>query len=132
MKFKEAARKVEESIDETLAYCDFPYEHWTWIHTHNAIERLNREIRRRTRAIDCFLDGNSARMLVCARLCYVAGTQWDCKKYMTMKHLDDVEHTEITARPRQVAHGNPLAKDFVSGFATLDKSLSVCILITSF
>ena len=49
MKLKEAAKKVEDSIDETLTYCDFPSEHWTRIRTNNVIERLNREIRRRTR-----------------------------------------------------------------------------------
>ena len=27
-------------------------------------------------------------MLVCARLRHVAGTQWGCKKYMNMKHLE--------------------------------------------
>ena len=51
-------------------------------------ERLNREIRRRTRVVGTFPDGNSARMLVCARLRHVAGTQWGCKKYMNMKHLE--------------------------------------------
>ena len=48
MKLKEAARKVEDGIEETLTYCDFPAEHWTHIRTNNVIERLNREIRRRT------------------------------------------------------------------------------------
>ena len=28
MKLKEAARKVEDSVEETLTYCDFPYAHW--------------------------------------------------------------------------------------------------------
>ena len=37
---------------------------------------------------EVFPDGNSALMLVCARLRYVAGTQWGCKKYMNMKHLE--------------------------------------------
>ena len=46
MKLKEAARKVEDGIEETLTYCDFPSEHWTRIRTNNVIERLNREIRR--------------------------------------------------------------------------------------
>ena len=68
MKLKEAAKKVEDSVEETLTYCDFPYEHWTRIRTNNVIERLNREIRRRTRVVGCFPDGNSALMLVCARL----------------------------------------------------------------
>ena len=76
MKLKEAAKKVEDGIEETLTYCDFPSEHWTRIRTNNVIERLNREIRRRTRVVGSFPDGNSALMLVCARLRHVAGTQW--------------------------------------------------------
>ena len=43
MKLKEAAKKVEDGIEETLTYCDFPGEHWTRIRTSNVIERLNRE-----------------------------------------------------------------------------------------
>ena len=54
------------------------------------ISELNREIRRRTRVVGTFPDGNSALMLVCARLRHVAGTQWGCKKYMNMKHLEAV------------------------------------------
>ena len=91
MKLKEAAKKVEDSIEETLTYMDFPYEHWLRIRTNNVIERLNREIRRRTRVVGTFPDGNSALMLVCARLRHVAGTQWGNKKYMNMKHLDSVD-----------------------------------------
>ena len=88
MKLKEAAKKVEDGIEETLTYCDFPSEHWTRIRTNNVIERLNREIRRRTRVVGTFPDGNSALMLVCARLRHVAGAQWGNKKYMNMKHLE--------------------------------------------
>lgn len=84
MKLKEAAKKVEDA----LTYCDFPSEHWTRIRTNNVIERLNREIRRRTRVVGTFPDGNSALMLVCARLRHVAGTQWGNKKYMNMEHLE--------------------------------------------
>lgn len=89
MKLKEAAKKVEDNIEETLSYMDFPYEHWGRIRTNNVIERLNREIRRRTRVVGTFPDGNSALMLVCARLRHVAGTQWGSKKYMNMKHLEN-------------------------------------------
>ena len=88
MKLDKAAKKVEDGIEETLTYADFPFEHWTRIRTNNVIERLNREIRRRTRVVGTFPDGNSALMLVCARLRHVAGTQWGNKKYMNMKHLD--------------------------------------------
>ncbi len=76
MKLKEAAKKVEDGIEETLTCCDFPSEHWMRIRTNNVIERLNREIRRRTRVVGSFPDGSSALMPVCARLRHVAGTQW--------------------------------------------------------
>ena len=75
MELKEAAKKVEDGMEETLIYCDFPSEHWTRIRTNNVIERLNREIRRCTRVVGSFPDGNSALMLVCARLRHVSGTQ---------------------------------------------------------
>ena len=88
MKLKEAAKKVEDGIEETLTYCDFPSEHWTRIRINNVIERLNQEIRRRARVVGTFPDGNSALMLVCARLRHVTGTQWGNKKYMNMKHLE--------------------------------------------
>ena len=87
MKLKEAAKKILDSFEETLTYMSFPSEHWSKIRTNNVIERLNREIRRRTRVVGTFPDGNSALMLVCARLRHVAGTQWGSKKYMCMKHL---------------------------------------------
>ncbi len=94
MKLQEAARKVEAGIEETLTYCDFPSEHWTKIRTNNVIERMNREIRRRTRVVGAFPDGNSALMLVCARLRHVAGTQWGSKRYMNMKHLETLEQEQ--------------------------------------
>ena len=121
MKLKEAAKKVEDSVEETLTYCDFPYEHWTRIRTNNVIERLNREIRRRTRVVGTFPDGNSALMLVCARLRHVAGTQWGNKKYMNMKHLEAaLEKVERITRCGCWAH---LRRKFVdampSAFADL-------------
>lgn len=50
MKPKEAAKKVEDGIEETITYCDFPSERWARIRTNSVIERLDREIRRRTLA----------------------------------------------------------------------------------
>jgi putative transposase len=97
MKLPEAARKVEDNIAETLTYMEFPYEHWLRIRTNNVIERLNREIRRRTRVVGTFPDGNSALMLVCARLRHVAGTQWGNKAYLNMRHLDSLDGGEPAA-----------------------------------
>lgn len=92
MKLKEAAKKLEDSIEETLTYYNFPSEHWLKIRTNNILERLNREIRRRTRVVGTFPDGQSALMLVCARLRHVVGTQWGVKRYMSMKPLEQMDH----------------------------------------
>ena len=100
MKLSAAAKKVQEGIEETLTYMDFPTQHWTRLRTNNTIERLNREIKRRTKAIGAFPDGQSALMLVCARLRHVAGTQWGTKRYMNMNHL---YHMELGAASDDIA-----------------------------
>ncbi len=87
MKLSKAAQKVNESIDETLTYMNFPTEHWTRIRTNNTLERLNKEIKRRTNVVGTFPDGQSALMLVCARLRYVASSEWGIKRYLDMDHL---------------------------------------------
>lgn len=97
MKLTEAAKKHDDGIEETLAYMNFPYEHWNRIRTNNAIERLNREIKRRIKVVCTFPDGQSALMLVCARLSNVAGTQWGAKLYMNMKHLDQMQSADEAA-----------------------------------
>ena len=95
MKLAKAAEKLTSGIAENLTYMDFPEEHWKKIRTNNAIERLNREIRRRTRVVGTFPDGESALMLVCARLRHVGNSQRGCKKYMDMKHLYGCEADTI-------------------------------------
>ncbi len=90
MKLFEAAKKVEETGKETLVYMDFPREHWRRIRTNNAMERLNREIRRRTRTVGAFPDGQSALMLVCARLRYMQDSLWGQKTYLNMQHLEEL------------------------------------------
>ena len=67
---------MREGFAETLTYREMPREHWRRIRTNNAIERLNREIRRRTRVVGTFPDGKSALMLVAARLKYVTDGEW--------------------------------------------------------
>ncbi|WP_334319428.1 IS256 family transposase [Termitidicoccus mucosus] len=87
MKLGAAAQLVETGMDETLNYYAFPSQHWRSLRTNNPLERLMREIRRRTRAVGAFPDGNSAMILVAARLRHVAGSQWGQKRYMDMSHL---------------------------------------------
>ena len=82
-----AAELVEASVGETLAYYAFPSEHWRRIRTNNPLERLMKEIRRRTRVVGAFPDGKSCLNLAAARLRHVAGTTWSAKRYLNMELL---------------------------------------------
>jgi putative transposase len=97
MKLRDAAETVLTGIDETLTYMDFPREHWVRIRTNNALERILREVRRRTKVVGNFPDGKSALMLVCARLRYVVSTAWGDKRYLNMKLLLKEQPEETVA-----------------------------------
>ena len=90
MKLAQAAETVARGIAETLHYFHFPPEHWCSLRTNNPLERHMREIRRRTRAVGAFPDGNSALILVSARLRHVVGTKWGIKRYLDMGRLKDL------------------------------------------
>ena len=89
MKLSNAAKIVEDGAKETLSYYDFPSQHWRSIRTNNPLERLMREIRRRTRVVGAFPDGQSALMLVAARLRHVSGTRWGTRQYLNMGRLTE-------------------------------------------
>jgi transposase-like protein len=91
LRLGKAAELVRGGILETLAYMAFPREHWTRIRTNNPLERLNLEIKRRTRVVGCFPDGESALVLVAARLRHMAGTKWGTRRYLSMDKLRSAE-----------------------------------------
>jgi len=63
-----AAELVQSGVQETLTYYAFPDIHWQKIRTNNPLERIMKEIRRRTRVVGAFPDGRSCRNLAAARL----------------------------------------------------------------
>ena len=89
MRLAAASKCGREGVVETLTYTRFPMRHWRRIRTNNAIERLNREIRRRTRVVGTFPDGRSALMLVTARLKYVADSERGSRRYLDVSLLDE-------------------------------------------
>lgn len=90
MKLVAAAKTVREGVVETLAYTNFPMPHWVRIRTNNAIERLNREVRRCTRVVGTFPDGNPALMLVTARCKYIAESGWGKRRYLDVSMLEEM------------------------------------------
>jgi putative transposase len=95
MKLPAAARLVREGIEETLSYTSFPREYWRRIRTNNPMERIMREIRRRTRVVGCFPDGHSALMLVAARLRHIASSKWGSGVYLSMNRLYEESLQEV-------------------------------------
>lgn len=87
-KFPEATKVVADGIEETLSFYRFPSSHWRYLRTTNMVERLIREVRRRTDVVGAFPDGKSALVLVCARLQWVTERSWTKKRYVLMEAFD--------------------------------------------
>lgn len=103
MKLRKAAQTVRDGADETFSYYEFPSEHWRQLRTNNMLERIMREIRRRTRVVGCFPDGNSALMLAAARLRHIAGTRWGTKQYMSMKRLEEMRKEQTVMSDNKIS-----------------------------
>jgi len=101
MRLNKAAGVLRAGVEETLTYMSFPREHWSRIRTNNALERIMKEVRRRTRVVGAFPDGQSALMLVAARLRHIAGTKWGTRRYLDMTRLRAPE--EESERPEAAA-----------------------------
>jgi transposase-like protein len=87
LRLAKAAALVRDGVLETLAYMAFPREHWRSLRTNNPLERVMRELRRRTRVVGSFPDGESALMLVAARLRHLATSRWGTRRYLDMSRL---------------------------------------------
>jgi len=97
MKLRTAAELVDQKVSETLTYYAYPSTHWRQLRTNNPLERIIREIRRRTRVVGAFPDGHSALMLVAARLRHIASTKWGKRRYLVMDALLNPAKQEAAA-----------------------------------
>lgn len=81
-------KSIPKRHDSPLFHpANFPYEHWSRLRTNNGLERIMKEIRRRTRVVGSFPDGYSAMMLVGARLRHISTTKWGTRQYMNICKL---------------------------------------------
>jgi putative transposase len=85
----EVAEKIEEEIEETTAVLDFPPAHRKRIRTTNALERLNQEIRRRTRVARIFPNDASCLRLI-ASLAIEQSEEWETgRQYLDASLLEE-------------------------------------------
>jgi transposase-like protein len=79
---------MEENLAEGFTVFDFPLEHRRSIRTTNSLERVNREIRRRTRVVGVFPNEASCLRLVSALLMEIS-EEWQIgKRYCASKSLN--------------------------------------------
>ena len=82
-----AARLIEDHIEECLAVLAFPASHRQRLRTTNGLERLNEEIKRRTRVIRIFPNREPCLRLVSA-LAAEQSDEWvSGKRYLNMEDL---------------------------------------------
>ena len=88
------AKLIEDNIEDCLAILAFPSAHRTRLHTTNGLERLNREVKRRTRVIWIFPNRESCLRLVTALAAEQSDERVSGKRYLNMEELAEAEAEE--------------------------------------
>lgn len=96
-----AMKTLKGALDDSLTFYSFPSEHWKMLRTNNPLERLMKEIRRRTKVAEQFPHEDSALLLVTARLRRIH-ERWSERRDLDMQPLYEMERTE-EAQPGDAA-----------------------------
>lgn len=101
-RYPRVAKQIREQFEETLAVHELPREHQRKVYTTNMLERLMREIKRRTHVVGIFPNEGACDRLIGAQLLERHET-WQCERtrYLVMDHLDRT--TEKETRERKAA-----------------------------
>lgn len=86
-RFPKAVEVFEAGIDDTLTYLGYPGSHHGRLRTTNMLERLFREVKRRTRVVGVFPNEVSASTLA-TEITLRSSEQWALKRYLTMDALE--------------------------------------------
>ena len=93
-----------EAEEEILAHMEFPSEHWRQISSTNPLERLNKEINRRTRVVGIFPNEGSLVRLIGAVLAEQNDEWAVCRKYMSRHSLARIYQANTAEIEGEVTH----------------------------
>ena len=89
-RFSKAVAVFEVGIEDALTYLSFPGSHHTRIRTTNMLERLFKEVKRRTRVVGVFPNETSASTLA-TEIALRSSEEWALRRYLAVDALEAVE-----------------------------------------
>jgi putative transposase len=107
-RWPQAADVLLAAANDILAYMAFPQPHWTRIYSTNPLERLNKEVKRRTKVVEVFPDGDATIRLVGALLLEL-DDEWQAatRRYFSLETMQKLYQPEperlLDARPPTLA-----------------------------
>ena len=86
---------VEESIEETLSFYEFPLEHHKHIKSTNMLEHLNEEIKRRTHVVRIFPNAEACLRLIRALAAEIDEDWLEAPRYLNMEALKEQKKQQL-------------------------------------
>ena len=91
-RFPQAADLLEDAAEDVLAYMHFPREHWRQLHSTNTLERIHKELKRRTRVVGIFPNRDALIRMV-ATLLQEQDDEWQVgdRRYFSLESMQRID-----------------------------------------